>query len=470
MNEQQKARAIVQRLEKAGYEAYVIGGCVRDSLMGLCPKDIDLVTSATPEQVGEIFPEANTVGNCFLVSLVDGLEVATYRKDRLDCAEVAHTLEEDVSRRDFTINGIAQSSSGEIVDLVGGQEDIKNRELRFIGDPILRIQEDPVRILRGLRFAAKYNLSIETETYCAIFCNRQSIKDIPSERICKEIEKAFTSGHAYEFVRLLDEFEILEFIFPSIYALRGIDGGGYHNESVFAHCLSSLKALDNTKLPFEVKLGALYHDVGKFNPELNDKGFNTFMSHNKLGLDRITADLKDNLKFSNKIVQYVRDLSFMHMREVGSKKTVRKLNSALMECGIPLKHWIYIRYADNKGNMSTPHDFIMARRLYRHCLEALKEQYTVSVKDLKTDGNEIMNCFKLPPGPVVGVLLKLAFQAVQDELIQNEKFEVLGFMERLLVGDSLFLQDEFDERVQIFMHTEEPQGVKEYQKSFELKA
>ena len=162
-NETQGAN-IIKKLQRANYEAYFVGGCVRDELMNKTPKDWDIVTSATPEKIKEVFGETVTCGNNFLVSIVDGHEVATYRKDKADHADVATSLKEDVLRRDFTINGLARTVDGDVIDYVGGVQDIEHRVLRAIGNPIDRFIEDPVRILRGLRFASVMDLGIHYKT------------------------------------------------------------------------------------------------------------------------------------------------------------------------------------------------------------------------------------------------------------------------------------------------------------------
>ena len=169
-------------------ESYVVGGACRDYLLGRNVSDFDIVTKATPEEIFTLFPKAITAGNSFLVSIVDGIEVATYRKDRTEDAVVAKTLQEDVQRRDFTINAIAYDyDKDSFIDYTGGLDDIQNRTLRFVGDAEARIVEDPVRILRGIRFAAKYNLTIEKESFFAMMIHRKLILDIPKERIQKEV-------------------------------------------------------------------------------------------------------------------------------------------------------------------------------------------------------------------------------------------------------------------------------------------
>jgi tRNA nucleotidyltransferase (CCA-adding enzyme) len=255
---------IIRTLNVNQYEAFIVGGACRDFILGKDPKDFDIATSATPEQIKNLFPSAVTGGNSFCVSFVNAVEVATYRKDRADHAEIANTLEEDVIRRDFTMNALAYSPiSCGFEDYVGGLEDLQNRTLRFVGEPERRIIEDPVRILRGIRFASVYNLRIEKETYFEMFRLRHLLKDIPKERILLEVTKAFKSNNTHRFLTLLEEMEMLEYVFPSMVELKNIDGGGYHAETVRSHCFNAVKAIEDKH--WLLKLAALYHDVGKQN-------------------------------------------------------------------------------------------------------------------------------------------------------------------------------------------------------------
>ena len=205
---------IMRILKANNYEVFIVGGACRDYMMGKQPVDFDLVTSATPDNIITLFPQAKIAGNSFLVSLIDGIEVATYRQDNAENAIPVETLEEDILRRDFTINGMGYGIvCKKILDYVGGIDDINNRILRFIGNPWQRIEEDPIRILRGVRFASKYNLTIEKETYFAMIECRNKLKDVPKERLQLEIIKAFKTDNTHRFLTMLDEMEMLKYYF-----------------------------------------------------------------------------------------------------------------------------------------------------------------------------------------------------------------------------------------------------------------
>ena len=425
----QEVDDIVSKLEGADYKAYLVGGCIRDFLLHKPIKDFDITTEATPEQIKEVFPEAITAGNTFLVSLVNGIEVATFRKDFDDHAERSLTLKEDVLRRDFTINALAgnirlfkNNRNYEVIDYVGGVKDLENRVLRFVGEPQRRIEEDPVRILRGIRFASKYNLEIEKHTYRAMCANKDLIESIPKERIVTEIKKAFDSKCGYRFVRLLQELDMLKFIFPCLYDLTGIGGGGYHNETVLDHCLFALKAVEDMNIPFKLKLACLYHDVGKCQPIVNDKGFNTFRHHDEIGPNYALQDLKYHLKMPNDIVEYVVVMCRHHMHCIDTARSVRKLMVKLEANNIPLKDFIIIRYADNNGNLKSNYTFKDARKAYRQCLEFLKDKPTpFSVKSLEINGKDVMRLLNIQQGKQIGIILNSLFNKVVDGELDNKR-------------------------------------------------
>jgi len=437
---------ILNKLIDNGYEAYVIGGAVRQILFDRHKvfadkqdiKDFDIVTSATPEQVEELFyrdaGSVVTCGNNFLVTLIDGIEVATYRTDKADSAEVAHTLKEDVARRDFTINAIAWDIiNGEVVDYNQGVIDLDNRILRFIGEPSRRITEDPVRMLRGIRFASQYNLDIEKETFFAIFQHRYLLKDIPAERIQQEIVKAFKHNNTHRFLTLLEEFEMLDILFPNLQRLRGQDGGKYHNETVLNHCFNAVRAIDDCG-NYKLKLASLYHDMGKYHVILNDKNEVTFKGHNCIGGTFIEYDLKEHLKFSNDIVDYVVSLSKLHMDCIDTKKSIRKLMVKLTEKNIPIRDFILLRYSDNKGDVKESTDFRDSWKSYKLCIKVLNEKPPFNVKSLAINGKDVMERFNMEPSPRVGEILRTLFEKVIDETIQNTREDLMCYLEVMSIS------------------------------------
>lgn len=428
-------KEILNLLHNKGHIAYIVGGSCRDYLLGRVPKDFDITTSATPDEILNIFPEGKLVSESFPVVLIKDVEIATFRNDLKDGAVIVKTLEEDINRRDFTINGIIYDSLlDSFIDLVGGIEDLNKRILRFIKDPEKRILEDINRIIRGIRFASLYNLNIEKETYFEMFRLRSLIKDVPKERIQLEIIKAFKSNNTHRFLTMLEEMEMLEYIFPSLVRLRGIDGGDYHRECVLSHVFNALKAIEDKD--YRLKLAALYHDVGKCQPEINDKGFNTFKNHDIIGAEIIERDLKGYLKFSNDVVDYVKNLCLTHMIyiDLDSERAIKRVVTKLYEYNVTIKDLIYLRYADSKANSKQKRNFFSKWKIYRRIMEVVLKKPPFSIKDLDIDGTNIMKLLNIKPSRLVGEILRNVFEQVQEDLLLNEKDTIIKYVKENYKG------------------------------------
>jgi putative nucleotidyltransferase with HDIG domain len=269
------ARRIIAILRAAGYQAYLVGGCVRDLLLGVPPKDFDIATSARPEHVLALFPRANLVGAHFGVVIVQEggahVEVATFRRDaayedgrRPTSVQFESTPEHDVERRDFTINALMlDPETGEILDLVGGRADLEAGMVRAIGDPALRFQEDRLRLLRAVRFAARLGFAIEPATWNAMRALAGAIRDVSAERVRDELSRILTEGGARRGFELLAECGLLGCILPEIAAMKGVEQPPeFHPEGdVWTHTLIMLEGLGHCSLT--LALGVLLHDVGK---------------------------------------------------------------------------------------------------------------------------------------------------------------------------------------------------------------
>ncbi|HXG52112.1 MAG TPA: CCA tRNA nucleotidyltransferase [candidate division Zixibacteria bacterium] len=303
MPQKDQAVAIVKRLREHGYQSYLAGGCVRDFLLGREPQDYDVTTDARPEEVRRLFDRTVPVGAQFGVVLVivdgEGYEVATFRFDGpyLDGrrpSEVRYgTLEEDIRRRDFTINGMVYDPlADKIIDLVGGVEDLRRRRVRAIGDPAARFEEDRLRMIRAVRFAAALGFEIEPDTLAAIRKLAGGITTISWERIGDEVTRILTEGGARRGFELLDETGLLRPILPEIEALKGVEQSpDYHPEGdVFTHTLLMLGHLEN---PSEtLAYGCLLHDIGKPACQRREGERITFYGHAELGAEMAEAVLK----------------------------------------------------------------------------------------------------------------------------------------------------------------------------------
>jgi poly(A) polymerase len=334
------ASSIIRTLRGRGFQAYLVGGCVRDLLLQREPADYDVATSATPAQVMEIFPDTYAVGAQFGVVLVplpeeqrangdDGavaksstVEVATFRSD-VSYSDGRHPDEvrfsgdprEDVARRDFTINGMMlDPTSGEVLDFVGGQSDLEAGIIRAIGDPERRFGEDKLRMLRAVRFAARFEYAIENDTLLAIQRRAREISIVSRERVRDELTKMLTEGHARRAFLLLDETGLLREVLPEISAMKGVEQPPeFHPEGdVFEH---TLLLLENLPQPCAATLawGALLHDVGKPATFRVAPDRIRFDNHVDVGV-KIAEEICERLRFSNSDTAQVLALVDNHMR------------------------------------------------------------------------------------------------------------------------------------------------------------
>ena len=316
---------IVRSLQDRGHRALLVGGCVRDRLLGLRPNDFDVGTDAKPEQISSYFPGSQLVGAHFGVILVTRpggihVEVATFRSEgeysdgrRPDEVRFERDPALDAKRRDFTVNGLMEDPlSGEVFDFVGGQADLKTRIIRAVGEPERRFKEDYLRMLRAVRFAARLRFSIEPQTLTAIRRQAHCITKISAERIREELVRILTEGGARRGFELLDECGLLEQVLPEVKAFQGVQQPPeFHPEGdVWTHVLMMLDKLD--KPTPALSLGVLLHDVGK-PPTFTVADRIRFNGHAEVGAD-MARKILSRLKFPNDEVEQVTSLVANHMR------------------------------------------------------------------------------------------------------------------------------------------------------------
>jgi len=330
------ATSIVQTLRQMGFQAYLVGGCVRDLLLGRSPKDYDVATSAMPAQVMEIFPETYAVGEQFGVvlvpvpreggassdSTVHAIEVATFRSD-IGYSDGRHPDEvrfstdprEDVARRDFTINGmLLDPVSGEVLDCVGGRKDLQDGIIRTIGEAEQRFTEDKLRMLRAVRFAARFEYTIEAATFAAMQRLAQQIQVVSRERVRDELTRMLTEGHGRRAFLLLDQSGLLQHVLPEISAMKGVEQPPeFHPEGdVFVHTLLLLDHLPQP-CPMTLAWGALLHDVGKPATFRVAPDRIRFDNHVEVGV-KIAEEICRRLRFSNDETEQILALVENHMR------------------------------------------------------------------------------------------------------------------------------------------------------------
>jgi len=338
MELQAAATDIARRLQEAGHTAYFAGGCVRDELLGLDPHDYDIATSAKPAEVRKLFPHTQAVGAHFGVILVmehdRAFEVATFRSDHeyLDGRRpemvTFSTPEEDAARRDFTINGMFHDPVAEkFIDFVGGRDDLKSKTLRAIGDPVARFREDKLRLLRAIRFAARFDYEIEPLTWGAIKAHAADLHAVSAERIREELVKILTHRTRLRGFDLLNESGLLKEILPEIEALKGCEQPPqFHPEGdVFVHTRVMLELLP-PDAPATLVLAVLFHDIGK-PPTFRyhaDEDRIRFSGHDRVGAN-MAERLMERLRFSRHDIDCVTEAVRQHMvfKDVQNMRTAK---------------------------------------------------------------------------------------------------------------------------------------------------
>jgi len=384
------ATSIVKTLRQHGFEAYLVGGCVRDLLLGREPKDYDVATNATPQQVMTIFPDTYAVGAQFGVVLVpvadsggaseceaesrsksNCIEVATFRSDigysdgrHPDEVRFSNDAREDVARRDFTINGmLLDPVSGEVLDYVGGREDLEAGVIRTIGNPQHRLAEDKLRMLRAVRFAARFEYTIDPPTIAAMQALADQIAVVSRERVRDELTRMLTEGHASKAFLMLDESGLLQYVLPEISDMHGVEQPPeFHPEGdVFVHTLS---LLDNLPQPCTPTLawGALLHDVGKPATFRVAPDRIRFDGHVDVGV-KIAQGICRRLRFSNDDTEQILALVDNHMRFADAMKMKESTLKRFMRLRDFDEHMALHR-ADclaSHGNLTT-YEFIRQKR------------------------------------------------------------------------------------------------------------
>jgi poly(A) polymerase/tRNA nucleotidyltransferase (CCA-adding enzyme) len=429
-----KTLAIIDKLKAAGHESYVVGGCVRDALLGKQPKDFDIVTSAKPNQIQELFGIPGSVGAKFAVNIVDGHEVASYRIDDEEATSaketevsLASSVDEDMRRRDFTVNALVYDpETRQVFDFVGGLDDAKNRVLRFVGDPDKRIKQDPMRMLRAIRFANSKDLSIDIESFKALQRNMPLIKKEAPERISAEIMKMFESRDTLTGLYLMLTTGFLKEVIPELYEGFEVEQNKHHAESILMHNMLAADAIKK-KDPV-LKLALLLHDVGKvktkeLNPETGDYNF---LGHETVGAD-MARKIMRRLKFSTEQTDKVDNIIRHHMyyfTDETKDKTIKKF-MALPE----FRNILRARLADRKANLAkkgVPYSF---KKLIRKIRVIQTTKQPVTVKDLAINGRDLMD-LGLKPGPLFGKFLNNALELVLEQPEQNQKEILLEFAKK----------------------------------------
>jgi tRNA nucleotidyltransferase/poly(A) polymerase len=412
---------IIDTITLNGFKVYIVGGAVRDYLTGTVPHDIDLATNATPNELVQIFPSAKLVGESFGVTIIDNIEVATFRTDihngigdRNCTVKFADTINEDLSRRDFTINAMAYDYlDGTLIDLYGGREDLQNGIIRFVGNPTDRINEDPNRMLRACRFAARIDGIIDNDSLEAIKNNSYlMLSHVAPERISIEIMKAMHISNASTFFNYMLLTGILEMVLPSLHECHiHSDHGSHHIEDIYAHCMLVGDSI-SCKYPI-VKLAGYLHDIGK--PKSHVDG--TFHDHERYSEIIILTELK-NLKFTNSDIDTISKLARVHMYSVYediSPKALRKIVKKLVDNDIDYKDFLRLKLADRKGNIGKlPNTISDIKIRYRKLFSNDIIDTPFNVTSLNIDGHILMKELNMSPSKQIGIILNSLLEYVID--------------------------------------------------------
>ncbi len=449
---------VTASLRDAGYEAYLVGGCVRDLFLNRVPKDWDVTTNANPEQIQAVFPDSFYENDFGTVGVKTGsedpslsiIEVTPYRteseysdKRRPDTVAFGQSLEDDLARRDFTINAIAlDEGKGHIVDPFKGQKDIENRVLRTVGSPLERFEEDALRLMRAVRLVAELEFALDTDTAAAIKEKGSNLAHISRERVRDEFVRILNSKQPMLALVLAHQLGLLVHIAPDLTRGVGIEQNQAHSYDVFGHLMRALQHAADKDWSFDIRLAALFHDVSK--PETrrwsDEKRDWTFHGHEVVGA-RVTKKALENLRFSRETIEKASKLVRWHMffsdPDQITLSAVRRMIANVGEEHI----WdlLNLRICDRIGTGRPKEQPFRFRRYKAMVEEALRDP--ISVAMLKTDGTRIMQKFHVQPGPRIGFALHALLEEILEDPARNTEEYLDARTEALLALPDMKLKE-----------------------------
>ena len=441
-----KVNKIIEILTAAGYEAYAVGGCVRDSILGKEPNDWDITTSAAPEETKRLFDRTIDTGirhgTVTVMLNREGFEVTTYRidgdyEDGRHPKEVTFTasLEEDLKRRDFTINAMAYNEQQGLVDIFGGVRDIEQEIIRCVGNAEERFTEDALRMMRAVRFSAQLGYQIDEGTKRAIRRLAPNLKLISAERIQAELVKLVTSPHP-DYLRIAYETGITEQILPEFDICMETEQNNFHHcYGVGEHILHAMLEIDADKV---LRLGMLFHDVGK--PKtmtVDEKGITHNKGHAIVG-EKMTREILHRLKFDNDTIDKVAKIVLYHDQEIsptdsGVRRAVNRMGEDIFPMLFP------VRRADIRAQSDYHREEKLQKLAYIQEIYdgILQRQECLSLRDLAVTGSDLI-ALGMPAGREIGVLLKELLEIVLEEPERNTKEELLLISREKIRTDSSY--------------------------------
>lgn len=433
---------IINQLKKAGYESYIVGGCVRDLILSRKTKDWDFTTNAEPEQIQKLFPHSfydnsfGTVGVPVELPMSSKksvkviFEITTFRSEHgytdfrhPDKISWGKNLKDDLQRRDFTINAMAYDGK-DIIDLYDGAHDLKYKIIRAVGNPQLRFQEDALRMMRAIRIATELSFTVEKNTFDAIKKHAYLLRKISSERIRDELLKIVASDYPSDGIKLLRNCGILAIILPEVERCFGVEQKSpkrHHVYDVGTHLINSLKHCPcKDKI---VRLATLLHDIGK--PATFQKtpsGVITFYNHEIIGAS-IIRNIAHRLKFAKKDREKLVRLVRFHQFTVDERQTDSAIRRFIRNIGEEnIYDMLSLRTADRLGGAATETSWRL-ELFKKRISQVLKQPFIIA--DLHISGYDVMDIYKIKPGPLVGKVLQILFQEVVEKKIMNKKTSLI---------------------------------------------
>jgi tRNA nucleotidyltransferase (CCA-adding enzyme) len=424
---------VTKTLKEGGFEAYLVGGCVRDLFMNRKPKDWDITTNATPEQIIPLFPKTFYENEYGTVGIVDEetkeeslkiIEATPYRVEgaysdhrRPDSVKFSKNIMDDLKRRDFTINAIAyDAETGDIVDPFGGVADLARGVIKTVGEPKERFFEDGLRLLRAVRFHVELGFPLDHETEKSILENNHILGEISKERIRDEFVKIIMSPNPSIGLDVLRKFGLLVYVIPELEESVGVEQNKAHAFDVWTHLLKTVQHSADKEYSLHVRLASLLHDISKPKARRRDDEADqwTFYGHEVLG-SRVTRKILEDLKFSRETIEKVANLVRWHMFFSDTEKitlsAVRRLIAHVGKENV----WdlIDMRGCDRIGTGRPKENPYRLRKYKAMIEEAMRDP--ISVGMLKTDGKKIMEVLKIAPGPKIGNILNALLEEVLDD-------------------------------------------------------
>ena len=442
-----EVNSIIQKLQENNFEAYIVGGCVRDILLKKEIKDWDITTNAQPQEIQKLFPGSiyeNQFGTVAVKTdssepSLKLIEITTFRKEdkytdkrHPDIIIFAQTLEEDLARRDFTINAMAlDAQTSKIFDPFKGQNDLKKKIIKTVGNPDKRFNEDALRLMRAIRFACELssNWRIEKKTLASLKKNSHLLRFIAKERIRDEFLKIINTSQAAQGILLLEQTGILKEIMPELEAGINVSQNKHHIYPVFEHLWRSLDYAAKKNYSLEVRLASLFHDIGK--PQTKEgNGINATFYNHEIVSAKITRQILFRLKLSssqiNKIVLLVRYHGFVYEPEITTDAAIRRL---LVKVGAEnIQELAQLREADRIGS-GCPKALPFRLRHFLFRVEKIIKQLEgkePSLKMLKINGNDIQKILNIKPGPTIGIILNILLEDILDKPENNNQ----GYLEK----------------------------------------